>query len=80
MMYLCHYYLSIYIVMNGYIDNEVCDPITTDNFIYKDKIRLPIARGMLGESYWKLGKVLKNNQFINAARIHFELCIGMGRD
>ena len=34
---------------------------------------MSIARGMLGESYWRIGELLDNDTFISIARIHFEL-------
>ena len=66
-MYLCHYYSSIFIAISS-IDDDI-------NLTPKRGIRLSIARGMLGHTYWKIGNVINDIQFVYAARINFKLCI-----
>ena len=76
MLYLCHYYLSVFIAMISVDDDK-------DVLNGKSLLQLGITRGMLAESYWRIGKLLaqKSHQFYtdftSAARIHYELCIAM---
>ena len=76
-VYLCHYYLSLFIAMVS----VNCKPISNANInriiIDKYTVRLAIARGMLAQSYWHIGTSDSLYvEFISAAKIHFELCVG----
>ena len=55
MIYLCHYYLSIYVAMYFHVVND-----TSNSMV---KIQLAIARGMLGDSYFHIGKLIENDDF-----------------
>ena len=67
-MFLCHYYLSLYIALDQAI-------LCHGGAKQKDKIRLAIATGMLAESYWHIGKLLNDTKLIGVAAIHFEMAI-----
>ena len=76
MMYLYHYYLSLFIAMNNY-DDCFTDGLMIRSKNSKQRLRLLTARAMLGESYVQIGTLLENDDFMSAARIHFDLSQSM---
>ena len=66
-MYLRHYYLSIFIA------THTIDSNSYNNQSEKNKMQLAIATGMLAESYVKISKLTKNKRYFDIARIFFEL-------